>query len=218
MKTDAAPITLAGSPLGDTAHVCAFFRDDDEEYRVLLPFIRDGFERGDKAIHVINPDQRHDHVRRLAAAGIDAAAGEERGQLELRNNADTYLRDGRFDQDRMLDVFARLAGGDARHGFPRSRIVCRMDWVAETRSSVDDVIEFESRVNDIWRRHDDAVVCTYRLDRFGGDVVIDVMRTHPLVIVGGILQRNPFYVPPEQYLPELRARRPERSAQRSAEG
>ena len=71
MKTDAAPITLAGSPLGDTPHVCAFFRDDDEEYRVLLPFIRDGLERGEKAIHVINPDQRHDHVRRLAAAGID---------------------------------------------------------------------------------------------------------------------------------------------------
>jgi hypothetical protein len=27
-----------------------------------------------------------------------------------------------------------------------------------------------------------------------------------MVIIGGILQRNPFFVPPEQFLEELRAR------------
>jgi hypothetical protein len=32
------------------------------------------------------------------------------------------------------------------------------------------------------------------------------MRTHPLVIVGGILQHNPFFVPPGEFLHEIRAR------------
>ena len=82
-----------------------------------------------------------------------------------------------------------------------------MDWVAEGRARLDNVIEFESRVNDVWRRHDDAVICTYRLAQFRGDAVIDIMRTHPMVIIGGILQRNPFFVSPEQFLPEFRARR-----------
>jgi len=51
-------IHLSGwSQLGQTRHVCAFFNSDEEEYRVLLPFIKDGFERGDKAIHVVSPDQ-----------------------------------------------------------------------------------------------------------------------------------------------------------------
>jgi hypothetical protein len=27
--------------------------------------------------------------------------------------------------------------------------------------------------------------------------VIDIMRTHPMVIIGGILQQNPFFVPPD---------------------
>jgi hypothetical protein len=51
------------------------------------------------------------------------------------------------------------------------------------------------------------VICTYQLSRFSGDTVIDIMRTHPAVIVGGILQQNPFYVPPEQFLREVRERR-----------
>ena len=207
MKHDPTPITLAGSPLGESRHVCAFFSNDEEEYRVLLPFIRDGFECGDKAVHVVNPDQRGEHLRRLRAAGIDTASAEQRGQFELRNNTDTYLRDGRFDQERMLTVFEQLASGNATHGFPRSRIVCRMDWAAAGRQLVDHVVEFESRVNHIWRRHDDAVICTYHLAQFSGDAVIDIMRTHPMVIVGGILQQNPFYVPPEQFLPEFRDRR-----------
>ena len=217
MRTEAASISLAGSTLGDTRHVCAFFNSDDEEYRVLLPFIKDGFDRGDKAIHVVNPGQRHDHLQRLATVGVDTAAAETRGQFELRTNTDTYLRDGRFDQERMLAVFEQLASGNATHGFPLSRIVCRMDWLTEARPAVDDVIEFESRVNDIWRRHDDAVICTYHLHRFSGDAVIDIMRTHPMVIIGGMLHRNPFFVPPEQFVQEFRERRAKHSARRAAE-
>ena len=65
--------------------------------------------------------------------------------------------------------------------FRLSRIVCQMDWAAEGRSHVDDLVEFESRVNDVWRRHDDVVVCVYDLAKFGGDTVMDIMRTHPMV-------------------------------------
>ena len=216
MNRTAAPISLAGSQLDESRHVCAFFSSDQEAYRVLLPFIKDGFECGDKAVHVVNPGQHQDHLQRLSSIGIDTAAAAERGQLELRTNTDTYLRDGRFDQDRMLEVFEQLASGNVKGAFPRSRIVCHMEWAADGRSQIDDLIEFESRVNDVWRRHDDAVICTYDLAKFGGDTVIDIMRTHPMVIIGGILQRNPFFVPPETFLAELRERRARLAASRSA--
>ena len=129
--------------------------------------------------------------------GSTQPATQKSGQFELRTNTETYLRDGRFDQDRMLEVFEQLASGNAKGGFPLSRIVCHMDWASEDRSHIDNLVEFESRVNDVWRRHDDAVICVYDLAKFGGDTVIDIMRTHPMIIIGGILQQNPFFVPPE---------------------
>src|SRR5580698_9235622 len=109
MKRAAAPISFGGSQLREPRHVCAFFNSDDEEYRVLLPFIKNGFECGDKAVHVVNPGQHRDHLQRLAAVGIDTAAAEATGQFELRTNSETYLRDGIFDPDRMLAVFEQLA-------------------------------------------------------------------------------------------------------------
>jgi hypothetical protein len=210
MKRAIAPISLAGSQLGETRHVCAFFNSEEEEYRVLLPFIKDGFECGDKAVHVVNPGQQRDHLERLAAVGIDPDATQQNGQFELRTNTETYLRDGRFDQDRMLEAFEQIASGNAKGGFPLSRIVCRMDWAVEDRSHIDNLVEFESRVNEVWCRHDDAVICTYHLSKFGGDTVMDIMRTHPMVIIGGILQQNPFFVPPEEFLREVRERWPRR--------
>ncbi len=207
MKTPAAPIPFAGSQLGEARHVCAFFNSDEEEYRVLLPFIKDGFECGDRAVHVVSPGRSRDHLQRLAAVGIDPTAAQQTGQFELRTNAETYLRDGYFDQDRMLEVFEQLASGNAKGGFRLSRIICHMDWAAEGRSPLDNLVEFESRVNDVWRRHDDAVVCVYDLAKFGGGTVVDIMRTHPMIIIGGILQQNPFFVPPEKFLRELRERR-----------
>jgi hypothetical protein len=207
MSSISAPISLAGSQLGKVRHVCAFFSSEEEEYRVLLPFIRDGFESGHKAVHVVNPDQRDQHLRRLIEAGIDPAMAQQKGQLEIKVNTEAYLRDGKFDQDRMLATFEQLASGKAEGGFPLSRIVCRMDWVVGDQSRLENVIEFESRINDVWSRHDDAVICTYHLSHFRGDAVIDILRTHPLVILGGILHQNPFFTPPEQFLSEYRARR-----------
>jgi hypothetical protein len=207
MTTSATPVSLAGSVVHETRHVCAFFNDEQEQYRILLPFVKEGLERGDKAIHVVEADRSRDHLHRLALSGIDAEGAAVRGQLEVRTAAEVYLRDGRFDIDRMLAVFERLASGNGQHPFPRSRIICRMDWAAGSPPLIDAVIEFESRVNDLWREHDDVVICTYPLDRLRGDAVLDILRTHPAVIIGGLLQRNPFFIPPHEFLPEIRRRR-----------
>src|SRR5260370_25165586 len=157
-----------------------------------MPLMWEGFGSWDNAIQIGSSEQHRDHMQRLGGIGIASTAVQRNGQFEVRSSSETYLQDGRFDQDRMLQSFEQMASGNAEGGFPLSRIVCRMDWVPDGQSHIDDLIEFEARVNDVWCRHDDAVICTYHLSKFTGDTVIDLMRTHPLVVVGGILQHNPF--------------------------
>ena len=102
MPGTAEPVRLAGSVLGRSCHVCAFFHSKEEEYRVLMPFIKDGFENGDLAFHVVDPKHRSDHLKRLAHEGIDVTDAESTGQLEVRRWQEAYLRDDRFDQHRMI--------------------------------------------------------------------------------------------------------------------
>lgn len=205
-----ASITLAGCPLSVPRHVCAFFNSEEEAYRVLLPFVKEGFEQGDKAVHILSADQRAEHVRRLAEAGIDAQSEQSKGTLELKDTRQVYLSEGRFDSRRMLATFESMSSG-MRDQRSLQRFVCQMDWASDAASDVEQLVEFEAQVNDLWCRSEDAVVCCYQLQRFGAETVMDILRTHPMVIIGGILQRNPFFTPPDQFLGELQQRRARRA-------
>ena len=201
-----AQVRLAGSVLDRSRHVCAFFHHKEEEYRVLLPFIKEGFEQGDRAFHMVDPRHRAEHLRRLQESGIPVAEAERKGQLEVRRWEDAQFRDGHFDQDRMLALLEEVLAGGRAQGFPLTRLMANMEWALEDRPGLEDFLEFEARVNYLTPRYDDVLCCTYDLARFGAGVVMDVLRTHPTVIIGGTLQQNPFFVPPDEFLTELRER------------
>jgi len=150
-------VRLAGSVLDRSRHVCAFFHRKEEEYRVLLPFIKEGFDQGDRAFHIIDPRHRPEHLRRLQEVGIDVAEAERKGQLEVRRWEDAYLRDGHFDQNRMLALIEEVLTGRGAQGFPLTRLVANMEWALEDRPGVNDIVEYETRLNYVLPKYDDAV-------------------------------------------------------------
>jgi len=152
------PIRLAGSVLGAQRHVCAFFHSPNEGYNVLLPFIKEGFDRGEKAFHIVDPKLRDDHALRLASIGIDVEAAEQRDQFKLVNWADAYLRDGHFDQDQMLSLIQEILEAGIQQGFALTRLVAQMEWALEDRPGVDDLVEYEARLNYLLPRYKDAVI------------------------------------------------------------
>ena len=101
----------------------------------------------------------------------------------------------------MFETWKKALDGAGEHGFPLTRL-----GALEDREGVSDLVEYEARLNYLpWDR--DRVICTYDISKFRADVIVDIMRTHPMIIVGGILQENPFYVPPDEFVAKLRQRR-----------
>ena len=43
-------------------------------------------------------------------------------------------------------------------------------------------------------------MCMYDLDRFGVSMLVDVLTTHPRVLLGGMVLDNPHYLTPREYL------------------
>jgi hypothetical protein len=154
----------------------------------------------------------------LASAGINVAGANNDEQVEVLDWTDSHLRGGRFDQEWTLAFWPKVASDARKKGFPLVRFVSQMEWALETDMDLNELLEYEAKANDAWLRQDGPVnpaICTYDLRRFRGDIVVDVMRTHPLIIVSGVLQENPFFVPPEEFLGELRERRTMQAKARS---
>ena len=196
-------VRFAGSELSPHCHICGFFRNSEEKYRLLLPFIKDGIERGEKAFHIVDPAERQAHLRQLALAGIDAASVQQKGQLELQDWNQFYFPDGRFDETRTVAQWVALLDGAVQEGYPRTRVLAHLEWA---RDDADQLLQYESNFNRT-PRHRDPVICIYDLSKHSAAFIMDIMRTHPMIIIGGMLQVNPFYLPPDQFLRELRGRR-----------
>jgi hypothetical protein len=188
-------------------HACAFFLTRDEEYATLVPLIRDGYASGQAAVHIVDTARREDHARRLAAAGLLSSANEGHAPV-IRDWSETYLVDRRFEADRMLGVVRGLLYGSDTG----TRLIADMAWALTQPPGVDALIEYEEGINETGPRPLDTVICTYDSARFGGATVLDILRAHPMVILGGVLQDNGLYVPSGVLIEEVRQRKAEHSA------
>ena len=202
----AMAIHLAGAEMTAQRHVAAFFRSDAERYRVLAPFIDEGLRRGERAVHILDEPDRAAHTDHLAKAGVDLDGAAEHDQLAIFAWDALYLHGGHFDQEAMLSRMQQVLRDGATDGFALTRLVANMEWALVPPPSVQALVEYESRLNHVLPQFEDVVICAYDLTKFDGSVILDILRAHPVIIVGGALHENALYTSPDPFLEELRAR------------
>ena len=198
-----APIPLAGSLLGDHRHVCAFFDSPEDEHRVMFPFFRDGMARGERGVSIA-PRLWPDYRGRLRSAGVDLDAPG--GQFELRCSEDYYASDGRLNADAMLSRMRQIFEDSRALGFPLTRLAARVESTVTSPTTMDAFLDYEARLSQVVEGGPDVVICTYDARKVPARDAFEVLRTHPMAIVRGVLQENPYFVPPAELLGLLRRR------------
>ena len=181
-------IPLAGGELRDARHVCGYFDGALEAHRVLVPFIVDGLERGERAVHVVDPARRAKHSEWLASAGVDVKGALQSGQLEIHTWQDVYLRGGRFDRASVRAFVAQSLAAGRVSGFPLTRFIGYMEWALQKVPGVEDLVAYESEIDSALRGVPDPVICVYDLERHPAAAMAKVLAVHSLGIVGGDLR------------------------------
>ena len=203
LRAPGAEIHLAGCVVGAIRHIGVFCHSADERYQALGPFIVEGLSRGEKAVHIVDPLDRDSHRRRLKSAGVDVEGAEARHQLHIASWTEAHFENQPFDDRALLAVIEGGLQKASADGFSMTRLIGM-----GSRGSVHwgDLVSFESQLNVVLPRFDDVVVCAYEVPELPDDVVADMMRVHPALLVGGILHENPLYAPPSQMAGELESR------------
>jgi hypothetical protein len=206
MKSTAEPITFGRSMLREHRHVCAFFNSAAEEYDTLLPFICDGINSGQRAFHVLPAQHREDHLDWLRNAGIDVEKAMKSHQLEVALPEDTYLKTGRFDKDAMLILIQEALKNGTALGFPLTRMIAHAETAVNDWKSGNEWVEYEMRLNSVLPNYDDPVICTFDANLLTAPHAVDILRTHPMLIIGGVLVENSFFTRPHEFIREVQSR------------
>lgn len=190
---------LPGVSMTVSDHICAFYRGEEERDQLLLPYMRAGLRAGDKCVCVLDstdPELLRDELVDEPRIQID--------QLSAFRSEDSYLLDGRFAPDAMLRFWETVASSAfAAHDYELVRVVGEMTWALRDLPGVSLLVAYEAELNRFLRRYPQVVLCLYDLERFtDGEVLIEILRTHPKVLMSRMVLDNPWYVEPDHVLAE----------------
>ena len=187
---------LNGLSIPPGTHLCAFFRGIPERDAIMVPYLTEGLRAGHKCACII--DDGFDAVR-------DGLAGAAAHQLEIMPSKASYLRDGTFSTERTLDFWEEIVGTALNEqGFPFVRSAGETTWTLRELPDLRDFLTYEAELNRFLPRYPQVIMCLYDLDRFGGEILVDVLKTHPKILMGSTVLENLYYLEPDEFLASRR--------------
>jgi DNA-binding CsgD family transcriptional regulator len=189
--------------VGPGTHLCALYSGPDERDRLLLPFLQEGMRGGDKCLCLVDDVEPATVRHRVEETGSRTEVRRPE-QLNVDQASSVYLQSGEFSVEHMTSFLSRSLTQATDEHFPRLRAAGEMSWVLPMPVGADDFFVYESAVNDVVADAPAVFMCLYDLQRFSAQMLVDVLQTHPTVLLDDSLIENPHYLTPTEYL----ARRP----------
>jgi hypothetical protein len=196
-----SPTPLAHAHFGQHFHACAFVSSAVEERAVIDPFFVEGMRHGQRAVYIVDPKDREEHEKRLAASAPSSDL------LEVTTWLEAHLKGGSFDQDRMMALLDEMLSVHAASGKPPMRVVGQMGWDYSKPPGSEQLVAYEASVNEVLNRRKTPTVCVYDVSRMTGSLMMDLLRAHPLTVMNGVLHENPFYTAADEMLDEIARRK-----------
>ena len=172
--SEQVPLGIVDASVPSGSHICTFFSGPPQRDDVVAPFLAEGIRSGHKCVCVLEAPEPLNLLTRLGGrVDLDRSVGT--GQLELAAPADGYLRSGQFSTEDMLDYWREIAS--ATQTAARFSLITAVGEMPSVLDHPDDDLE-----------------------RFGAEVLMDTLRTHPRVIVDGMIHDSPYYVEPDKFV------------------
>ena len=179
-------------------HIGHFYRGSDQMFSVLGPYVAEGLRRGERCVVISSPDTADQLREWLKELGLNADDACKEGQL--------FLHPGLATQSDMRALVSRVEAESRDEGYKFVRWAGDAGWALAGKTSVCEMLRWEALYDKVSRDWQILALCQFDLTQFGGDVVMDALRSHPLCIMGDVLIPNPFHVSPDKLLQELSER------------
>jgi two-component system NarL family sensor kinase len=210
MTQGVTPLLSALEQLAPHDHICSIYESPEEHFAVSIPFIRIGLDRGEKCIYIVDDGTEAIVRDAMSSGGIDVERAVATNGLVLAKKEAAYLKTGSFDPDWMFTFWTDASAEATSQGFSALRATGETEWVLRGAPGIERWWEYESRLTRTLANHNCSALCQYNRNLFPAELILDVIRTHPIVIYKGVVCRNLYHVPPEQLLDTSAAREVER--------
>lgn len=187
-------------------HLCFFYSSEAEHQAVMAPFLALGLAAGEKILYLTDRLPPRIIQGYLKKQGVRVEPFLHRGQLQIIDAAAVYLAGGWFDPEATIVRLKEETEQALAEGYTALRLTGEMTWATRGHLGSERLPEYEAKVNDFISGSRCLAVCQYDRRQFDPVLLMDILATHPQVIIGAEVMDNIYYLPPGEFLsPEAKA-------------
>ncbi len=177
-------------------HLCCLYETEEERQAALAPYLRRGLEQGEKALYIVDTNTAETILGCLRNEGLPVEQFLKSGQFAILTHAEAYMQQGFFDPA-LLRAETKKA---LAQGYTALRAASEMTWALRGLPGSERLIEYEIKLNEFLPGSRCLALCQYDRRRFKPEALLDVLRTHPLSVIGAQIYNNFYYIPPAEML------------------
>jgi len=197
----APPVQETGfERIGPGEHLCGFYSDKEEEYSIVVPFFRAGLQNKEKCIWILDESTEEEAIQAFRRMNIDLEKHLASKQFVLLSGQETYLKGGYFDPDRMVEILKQNEKRAIEEGYLGLRVSGEMTWDLRKQPGAEKLVEYEAKLNYFLPGSKTSAICLYNEKKFPPKTLLNIIYTHPRIIIHGSLYENQFYMPPDDFL------------------
>jgi hypothetical protein len=200
-------------PIPPGSHICQLYSKVNEIPGVTARLMRVGLSLSEKCLFAAAPAQVKDFREELQKLQIDTGGVIEAGQLVLHEEREIFLANGkRFDPYFLLSSHQTFIAQALREGWQAVRISIDMTWLSKDIATPEQILKYEAASDAVFTFQKAPIIALMHYDysKLLPTLVVEMLKLHPIAVVGKYIKRNPYYLNSEQYMLKILRRRDEK--------
>jgi hypothetical protein len=185
------------------SHICQLYSKVTEIPGVTARLMRVGLSVSEKCLFVAAPAQIKELRDELTKLQVDVEALIGSGQLVLYEEKEPFLAGGKsFDPYFMLSSHLTFIAQALREGWTAVRISIDMTWLAKDIATPEQILKYEAACDAVFTFQNAPIIALIHYDhsKLAPNLVVEMLKLHPISVVGKYIKRNPYYLNSEQYM------------------
>ncbi|MDQ6659346.1 MAG: MEDS domain-containing protein [Chloroflexota bacterium] len=185
------------------SHICQLYSKVTEIPAVTARLIRVGLSASEKCLFAAAPAQIYEFREELQKLQVNVDELIEAGQLILLDEKESFLANGkRFDPYFLLSTHQTFIAQALREGWKAVRISIDISWLAQDIATPEQMLKYEAASDAVFTFQNAPIIALMHYDysKLLPSLVVEMLKLHPIAVVGKFIRRNPYYLNSEQYM------------------
>ena len=184
------------------SHILQLYNRVNEIAGVTARLLEVGLASSEKCLFAGASSSVQEIEQALRKSGVDVGAAQEHGQLVFLTERDSLLVNKRFDPYHLLSTHQTFIAQALREGWKAVRISMDMTWLTQDVATSEQVLKYEAASDAVFTFQNAPIIALMHYDysKLPGALVVEMLKLHPIAVVGKFIKRNPYYLNSEQYL------------------